>query len=838
MRYVTSFLSVFVLVAFFSTSVLSSPTGGGSVGIADVPGGIKGMVKALSGQADSQSTVVANAKLTLRNINLAEYLVTTTSDEVGNFVFVNIPVGKYRLTADAAGLPSATQDLTVTTGVTLVVEFNLTVALSESVTVKYEEGLLSTSETTTSNIVRVETLKTQPFREDDVQSALPLTPGVVKDAGNKAYVKGSRAGQSNYTVNGADVTDPISGEPAFEIPLEAVSAIAVEDDPYSSEYGRFTGGVTNVQSKGGGEKFNVSFARFFPTFHNFFSGKVDSFRPRITFTGPILKDRIFFLQSFEYRFRRDYAPDLIKPFDNTATERFSSFTQIDVRVNKGNQLKFNFALFPQKIRFVGLNTFNPASTTPNTKQRGYLFSVSEQAVFKNTSFLNSAVSYKTADIDVFGQGSQPFTVMSDLNRGNYFADTRRRTGRFQLMETYYFKPFKLMGDHSLKAGFGVDRTNISSIFRFNTVFLRRLDNTLAQRVDFSARPENRFNYFEVGSFIQDRWTLNDKLTFDLGLRFDRDGINSGNNLSPRLSFLWTPKKDHKTVIRGGIGIFYDRVLPVVRYFSGLGSFPERRLTSFAANGTTIVDGPRTFLNQVDSDLASPRSFRWSVHVDRGITKELTLRFGYLQRRTTRDLILQPTVIGANSGTILLNSTGRSRYVELQMLASYVNEKLGNWNLSYTWSSSKGDLNSADTTLSEFPSIAIRPNEFAVQPFDSPHRVLAYGQFELPYDIRVAPLFEYRTGFPFSAVNDRLEFVGGRNQAGRFSDYLSLDLQISKGFPVKFRKKTYRVRPGAALFNLTNHFNPRDVQSNVNDPNFGKFYNSLGFGLKAKFDIEF
>jgi len=838
MRYVLSCFYALIFVAFLSATVSSSP-GGGSFGpIVDVPGGIKGTVKALSGQADAQSTFVPNATLTLRNLNLSEYLVTTTSDEVGNFFFTNIPVGKYRLTAEAAGLPSATQELTITTGVTLVVEINLTVALSESVTVKYEEGLLSTSETTTSNIVRVETLKTQPFREDDVQSALPLTPGVVKDAGNKAFVKGSRAGQSNYTINGADVTDPISGEPAFEIPLEAVSAIAVEENPYSAEYGRFTGGVTNVQSKGGGEKFNVSFARFFPTFHNFFSGKVDSFRPRITFTGPILKDRIFFLQSFEYRFRRDYAPDLVKPFDNTATERFSSFTQIDVRVNKSNQLKFNFALFPQKVRFVGLNTFNPAPTTPNTKQRGYLLSVSEQAVFKNTSFLNSAVSYKTADIDVFGQGSQPFTIASDINRGNYFADTRRRTGRFQLMETYFFKPFKILGNHSLKAGFGFDRTNISSIFRFNTVFLRRLNSTLAQRVDFSAPPENRFSYTEVGLFIQDRWTLNDKLTFDLGLRFDRDGINGANNLAPRLSFLWTPKKDHKTVIRGGIGIFYDQVLPVSRYFSSLGSFPERRLTTFAANGTTVIDGPRTFTNQVNPDLASPRSFRWSLHVDRAITKELTLRFGYLQRHTTNDLIVQPTAMGATGGTILLNSTGRSRYVEFQTLANYVNEKFGNWNMSYTWSRSKGDLNTADRTLSEFPSIAIRPNEFAVQPFDSPHRVLAYGQFELPYDFRVAPLFEYRTGFPFSAINDRLEFVGGRNEAGRFSDYLSLDLQISKGFPVKFRKKTYRVRPGAALFNLTNHFNPRDVQNNINDPNYGRFYNSLGFGLKAKFDIEF
>ena len=112
----------------------------------------------------------------------------------------------------------------------------------EQVVIRYEEGLLSTSETTTSNMVRSETLKTQPFREDEYQNALPLTPGVVKDSANNSYIKGARAGQSQFTVNGADVTDPVSGNPIFEIPLEAVNNIKVEENPYSAEFGQFTGG--------------------------------------------------------------------------------------------------------------------------------------------------------------------------------------------------------------------------------------------------------------------------------------------------------------------------------------------------------------------------------------------------------------------------------------------------------------------------------------------------------------------------------------------------------------------------------------------------------------------
>ncbi len=41
-----------------------------------------------------------------------------------------------------------------------------------------------------------------------------------------------------------------------------------------------------------------------------------------------------------------------------------------------------------------------------------------------------------------------------------------------------------------------------------------------------------------------------------------------------------------------------------------------------------------------------------------------------------------------------------------------------------------------------------------------------------------------------------------------------------------------------LFNVTNHWNPRDVQNNVDSPNFGTFYNSIGTTVRGKFEIDF
>ena len=100
------------------------------------------------------------------------------------------------------------------------------------------------------------------------------------------------------------------------------------------------------------------------------------------------------------------------------------------------------------------------------------------------------------------------------------------------------------------------------------------------------------------------------------------------------------------------------------------------------------------------------------------------------------------------------------------------------------------------------------------------------------------MVEYRTGFPFSAVNDRLEFVGERNRAGRFPDYFSLDAQITKGFKIHLPIiRKYKLRAGVALFNITNRFNPRDVQNNIFNPDYGTFYNSLKFGTKLQFGVD-
>jgi hypothetical protein len=234
-------ISLFTLALVFQT--LSHTTY--SQGVA---GSIKGTVSAAAGDASARSELLPGAHLTLINRDLPGTPFKAITDESGNFAFLDLPSANYILTAEANDLPKVTRDIRLTTGAALTVEIILTASVNASVTVREEEGLLSTAETTTSNTIRAQKLEALPLRSENYQSALPLTPGVVRGMDGADHIKGTRSGQSAYTVNGADVTDPVSGNLAFDIPIEAAASVHVEENPYSAEIGRATGGATSLET--------------------------------------------------------------------------------------------------------------------------------------------------------------------------------------------------------------------------------------------------------------------------------------------------------------------------------------------------------------------------------------------------------------------------------------------------------------------------------------------------------------------------------------------------------------------------------------------------------------
>src|ERR1700730_6740801 len=250
--YCKFFYFILLCTAIFSLLVLAPST------LAQQQTGrITGTVKVTTEASDAPPPSLVGARLTLVNRDLPEQLFKVVTDDAGNFIFADLPAATFVLTVEADGLATVKREITLASGIGLTVEIVMKATISEAVTIREEEGLLSAAETTTSSTVRSQTLTAVSLRTENYQRDPTLTPGVVHGMDGADHQKGARAGQSAYTVNGVDLTDPVTGNLAFDIPLEAAANVTTEENPYSAVFGRLTGGATELETKGGGNKFKV-----------------------------------------------------------------------------------------------------------------------------------------------------------------------------------------------------------------------------------------------------------------------------------------------------------------------------------------------------------------------------------------------------------------------------------------------------------------------------------------------------------------------------------------------------------------------------------------------------
>jgi outer membrane receptor for ferrienterochelin and colicin len=761
---------------------------------------------------------------------------SAVTDEQGEYKFENLATGTYTLQVELSGFKPRSLKVTVGQGTTTLEPIDLEVAaVSATVTISDSSDALNTTDAAPKTSFKQDKLQDLPLANEQFQDAIPLVPGVVRGPDGLLNIKGARASQSGEIVNSANVTDPATGEFAINLPLEAVQSVEVLTNPYSAEYGQFTGAVTSVQTRSGSDKFHADAQSMFPRFRRqggHFVG-VEAFTPRVTFSGPLMKDKLKFFQSFEYRFVRTPVENLPPLKRDTGLESFDSLSQIDWDINDRNHLTTTFSLLPEKLRFVGLNTFNHQEVTPNFKQRGFLLAVNDRQIINSKAVLESSFSVKQFDADVFpSSGTAPMNLAPDENSGNFFNQQYRRTKRYQALETFSFSPRNFAGSHFMKVGGGVNYLTFDGRNISNTVRILRADGTRSRELNYEGNGILNRNKTEVLAYFQDKWTLNQHLTLEYGVRYDHDNFASENNISPRLGFVFLPIADGRTVIRGGVGMFYDQINFNVATFTDL---QDRVLTRFGLDGQRVIGIPeRQRFALLEPKLRTPRSVNWNIELDREWLRNLFVRVAYQQRLATREFVLNP-IDAQNQGTILgLANSGNSRYRAFEVTGRYKFREHDEFVASYTRSSSRGDLNDFNSYFGNFENPIIQPNEHSRLNWDAPNRFIFWGTFNLKYRITLAPVFDFRTGFPFSFINEDRNFIGPRNSAGRYPNFASLDVQVFKTISLPGRFKNYRALLGFKVFNVTNHFNPRDFQNNIDS--FGGFYNGVGrmYGTKITF----
>jgi hypothetical protein len=775
-------------------------------------------------------------------------VATTTTSEKGEAEVTTLLPGSYEVVVTKEAFEPLTQsEVALTSGAPVEIKFTMIpkVQLKDQV-VTIQAGSETAADKGASPAagLRRDEVKNTPIKPATVKDTLPLVPGVVRSTEGEIRISGADEHRSALVVNAADVTDPATGQFGVTVPVDSVETIEVFKTPYLAQFGRFTAGVVSVETRRGGDKWNFELNDPLPEFR-IRSGHLRGLReasPRVTFNGPIIADKFYFSEGLEYDLQKRPDRTLPFPFNESKQSSVNSFTQLDYVLSPVNTLTGTFHVAPRQMEFVNLNFFNPQPVTPTFSAHDYTGTLIDRWTIGN-NLLESTFAIKRFSGNVWGQGDQDMILAPAANSGNYFSQQNRRASRAEWLETYSLSPISFYGSHNLKFGTSVAHTGNRGDVVARTVQIQDTEGRLVKRIDWTGgQPFDRTD-LETAFFAQDHWVITPRLAMDIGTRFERQGITETTRVAPRIGLAWTPFAHQQTTIRGGFGLFYDRVPLSVFAFN---FYPEQVITTFGPNGE-ITDGPRHFINITDRAETkfpllfgrsvignfAPYSETWNVEIEHPVNRMLRVRANYLQSNSFGSVIFTPKVVQGQDA-LVLGGGGKSGYNQLELTARLSLRDGQQMFFSYVHSRSRGDLNEFNNYLGNFPFPVVRPNTFTNLSGDLPNRFLAWGLVRLPWKMRIAPMVEWRNGFPYASVDVAQNYVGTPNQT-RFPDFFSLDSRVSKDFKLSDK---YTVRLSVSGFNVTNHFNPLQAHSNIADPAYGVFFGNHKRRFRLDFDVIF
>lgn len=342
---------------------------------------------------DSAGALVPGVALTIRSTQgTAGFRRNVTTDNQGFVRVPQVPPGVYEVTAAAtAGFAETKQTVTVELGKAsqLSVQLGVTADIEE-VTITGGDVKVDTTSSEISTSVSSKQIESLP-KGVGFTSILTLVPGVRnEDLTGGFTIDGASKAENTFIVDGQEVTNyrnaGLNGNQ--NIPLTAVQEVQVKSSGFNAEFGGATGGVVSVVTKGGNNQFRGDFGVQFqpsklqgsnrPSLTRFTSGSISTTDyvqtdeyiqspkskylytlPSFNFSGPILKDRVYFFAS--------YSPTIL---EQTVDTQFYSNSPAATRVSYGSQrytyksiTEYSFIRFDatpfSKLRLTGTYLYNP-----------------------------------------------------------------------------------------------------------------------------------------------------------------------------------------------------------------------------------------------------------------------------------------------------------------------------------------------------------------------------------------------------------------------------------------------------------------------------------------------
>ena len=750
-------------------------------------------------------------------------IAKTMTDAGGHLEFPDVPPGRYVIATNHPGFVAKESPLfEVKAGEVSRVLLDILLTFTPPA-VEVRAGAAPTDSiqpVSISDMVSGSVMELAPLPGDDFRSLLPLLPGVIRAPDGRLRIKGGNPTQSAVQMSSVSLNDPSSGDFNVEVPGQSIESVEVLANPFAAEFGRFSTSITKIRTHRGTDFWQLKPGNFIPRINSSF--EIRAFEPQLSIRGPLKKDRLFVSQDFQYRY--------VTTSVNTPTEQpdmrlqsFESFTRLDSILSSRHLIAATIVSFPREVARATMNTFRPADSTQTFSQSGLSGAIADRFAINNDLILFFFNDTATTEIYTEGKGTGPMVYAPPGQSGRFFNDQEREVATLQLVEALSYTRH-WHGDHVMKFGIDYERSGFDGQSRSIPIEVRRLDGALAEQTVFHGDETQEVDGYQFALFGQDRWRVGSRITFEGGVRVDRDSVTRRGNLSPRGGIAIAVQPEGRAILRGGYGRFLQRTPFNVEAFP---RYQWREVTRYAPDGTPLGP-PVQYHHVLASELHAARAHVGNMEWNQRFGRRYLVKFAFLSRDGAHEPIL---TLKPETSELLLATEGKSRYRELEATTRYLGGERRDLTLSYVWSKGEADLNDYDQFFGNFRNPILRQNEFSLTPTDVRHRILIRGTIGFPGGWDFLPVFEWRSGFPWTAVDEFQDFVDPRNRTDRLPSLTSLDFSLSR--PWKIKK--YNIRLGVKLYNVFGRTAERDVQNNITAPDYGEFYNpierSLGFVFK-------
>ncbi len=800
----------------------------------EITGRIEGWV------VNNTGVPISSVNIVLRSENLQGTRGTTT-DNKGYFHLLALPIGLYKVKFSSVGYGEITIcnvqvniDKTTNLGEIQLQtrEYNL-----PAVIVSGEKYFIDPASTTYGDNIINNDFERLPV-DRNYRSMVTLLPQAnLSYYGDEANIGGATGFENKYFVDGVEVTDPLIGASGTKLPYNFIREIEVKAGGYNADSRSSLGGLLNVVTNSGTNKFHGSFFGFFTNNQltgnrklgplDVTQGDFSNYDAGFALGGPIIFDKLWFYAAYNPTFNgRDVeVPSFGNSIDKTLTHSFA--IKLNWRASDNLQFAFTTTGDPTIRDAVGRNILIPPSTLTNPDP--YLQNIIEGGVnysINGTYTIGDNILLEGLFASVNRHDSgEPATEAGKFDVLYYdFITNTASGGVFGTWDSFRYSNMgritgtALLDNHIFNAGIEY-KTNITNNKYDNHIIYKFLYDNSILYGEMIGKGFGKVSNKIPAIYIQDNWRINRNLNINAGVRWEGQYITGSNNkvvqtisvpLQPRIGFIFLPDEKGMQRIFGSFGRFSQEfaLFQSVNYHSGNGYDYEIYFDHDPRTNNSVGDTSYSSLHTIISEVAGlkgqyydefnlgyERLLGWNIRAgiqavyrslreaidDVWLTSENRLQFG-----NPGSGILSAWPKAQRNYSALVLTIERSGDEHFNFIASYVlSRNYGNYEGLFD-SFNHGEFPNNNLTFNDLSYSRI--NTSGVLPNDRTHVFKFAGYYSFPFGLTTGITFIAQSGTPLSDYaidlnNTFMEYLSRRGSLGRTPAIWDISMRLMYDLPV-------------------------------------------------------